>query len=74
MTEVLELTGSRAMAVALSVGLQFLYHLYYGLAGALTVSCALLVLAIYYLRTRRALPIVAAHGFIDVFGLLQLWR
>jgi membrane protease YdiL (CAAX protease family) len=72
-TEVIELTGSSTLAVALSVGVQFSYHLYYGWVGAISLSFVFLVLALYYVRSRRALPLIVAHGFFDVYALLRLW-
>jgi membrane protease YdiL (CAAX protease family) len=73
MTEVLDLTGSSTLAVALSVAVQFSYHLYYGWAGAISLSFLFLVLALYYVRSRSALPVIIAHGFFDVYALLRLW-
>jgi membrane protease YdiL (CAAX protease family) len=73
MTEVLDLTGSSALAVALSVAVQFSYHLYYGWAGALSLAFSFLIFALYYVRSRRALPIIVAHGFFDIYGLIRLW-
>jgi membrane protease YdiL (CAAX protease family) len=73
MTEVMELTGSAALAVALSVLVQFSYHLYYGWAGAITLSFQFLAFALFYALTRRALPVIIAHGFFDVYALSHLW-
>lgn len=73
MTEVMELTGSSTLAIGLSVGVQFTYHLYYGWAGAISLSFLFLVLALYYARSRRALPVIVAHGYLDVYGLIRLW-
>jgi membrane protease YdiL (CAAX protease family) len=73
MTEVLDLTGSSLLAVALSVAVQFSYHLYYGWAGAITLSFQFLTFALYYSRSRRALPIIVAHGFFDISALMRLW-
>jgi membrane protease YdiL (CAAX protease family) len=72
MTEVIQLTGSSTLAVVLSVGVQFSYHLYYGWAGAISMSFPFVVLALYYARSRFALPIIVAHGFFDVYALLRL--
>jgi membrane protease YdiL (CAAX protease family) len=72
-TEIIELTGSSALAVVLSVVVQFSYHLYYGWGGAASLSFLFLVLALYYVRSRCALPIIVAHGFFDIFALLRLW-
>jgi membrane protease YdiL (CAAX protease family) len=60
------------LAVLLSVALQFSYHLYYGWYGAASVSCSFLLFSLYYARTRKALPIVVAHGLIDVYGMIRL--
>jgi membrane protease YdiL (CAAX protease family) len=73
MTEVFELTGSSLLAASLSVAIQFSYHLYYGWAGAIALSFVFLVLALYYARTRRALPIIVAHGYFDISALIRLW-
>jgi membrane protease YdiL (CAAX protease family) len=72
MTEITELTGSTVWAVILSVVVQFSYHLYYGWAGAISLSFQFLVFALYYAYSRRALPVVLAHGFFDVYGMLRL--
>jgi membrane protease YdiL (CAAX protease family) len=73
MTDVLELTGSAMLAVVASTVLQFSYHLYYGWIGALSLSMGFLVSSLYYLRTRRATPIIVAHGIVDLAGLARLW-
>jgi len=72
MTEITELTGSTVWAVILSVVVQFSYHLYYGWAVAISLSFQFLVFALYYAYSRRALPVVLAHGFFDVYGMLRL--
>jgi len=73
MTEVLDLTGSSTLAVASSVAVQFSYHLYYGWAGAISLSFLFLVFALYYLRSRQALPVIVAHGVFDIYALVRLW-
>lgn len=73
MTEVMELTGSSTLAVALSVAVQFSYHLYYGWAGAIFLAFLFLIFSLYYDRTRRALPIIVAHGVFDIYALFRLW-
>jgi membrane protease YdiL (CAAX protease family) len=72
MTEITELTGSTVWAVILSVVVQFSYHLYYGWAVAISLSFQFLVFALYYAYSRRALPVVLAHAFFDVYGMLRL--
>jgi membrane protease YdiL (CAAX protease family) len=73
MTEVIELTGSGTLAVVLSVFAQFSYHLYYGWGGAISVAFFFLALALYYVRSRRALPVIVAHGLSDIYALIRLW-
>ncbi len=73
MTEIMDLTGSAMLAIATSVLLQASYHLYYGWFGALSLSFQFLIFAIYYATRRRALPLIVAHGFFDLYGLMRLW-
>jgi len=73
MTEVLELTGSATLAVLLSVGIQTVYHLYYGWWFAIALTFQFLIFTLYYVRWRRALPIVVAHGLFDLYGVLRLF-
>ena len=75
MTEVLGLTGSGALAVLVSVGVQTLYHLYQGVPMALAHGATFSVFSLYYLRTRRIAPVVLAHLYGDVGALtLSLLR
>lgn len=73
MTEVADLTGSSALAIAASVLFQSSYHLYYGWAGAASMAFMFLALSLYYARKRRALPIIVAHAFFDIYALIRLW-
>jgi membrane protease YdiL (CAAX protease family) len=73
MTEVADLTGSSALAVAASVLFQSSYHLYYGWAGATSIAFMFLALSLYYARSRRALPIIVAHTFFDIYAIIRLW-
>src|ERR1700687_6389824 len=61
MAEVVDLTGSLALAVTLSVVVQFSYHLYYGWEGAIALSFQFLAFALYYAHSRRILPVIVAH-------------
>jgi len=72
MTEVRELTGSATAAVFLSWAVQTSYHLYYGWAGALGLGFLFLTFSVYYAKTRRATPVIVAHGLFDLLALLQL--
>jgi len=70
MSEVSELTGSLDLAVALSVIIQYSYHLYYGWMGAISMSFMFLVFALYYALSRRILPVIVAHALLDIIGVI----
>lgn len=72
MTEIRGLTGSATLATAISVGIQGSYHLYYGWTTALLLTFLFLVFALYFARWGRAMPVVVAHEFFDLMGLLGL--
>jgi len=61
MTEVIELAGSAALAIGLSVLLQDVYHLYQGVFAFVTHLWGFLIYAVFYWKTRRATPLVLAH-------------
>ncbi len=71
MSEVMDLGGSRALAVLVSVALQVSYHLYQGAARSIAVAAIFTVFSIYFARTRRIFPIVIAHFCIDAYALLR---
>jgi membrane protease YdiL (CAAX protease family) len=73
MTELIDLTGSSALAIAVSVALQFSYHLYYGWWNALSLAFQFLIFALFFAASRRALPIITAHALFDLYALLRLW-
>jgi membrane protease YdiL (CAAX protease family) len=73
MTEIMDLTGSSALAVLVSVLVQASYHLYYGWYGASVLVFAFLVLALHYARYRRALPVIVAHELYDLVVFIHLW-
>lgn len=73
MTEIKALTGSWTLSVSLSVMVQTAYHLYYGWTVALALGCLFLVFSIFYARTRKATPLVVAHGLFDWIGVLRLF-
>jgi membrane protease YdiL (CAAX protease family) len=72
MTEVQALTGSWVLATAASVAVQTSYHLYYGWVGALAVGAQFLVFSVYYAKTRRATPVIVAHGVFDLLATAML--
>jgi membrane protease YdiL (CAAX protease family) len=64
--------ASTALGITLLVRL--LYHTYQGPLGALGVVLFGAVLGIYYQRSRRLFPVVAAHVITDAIALGSMWR
>jgi len=73
-TELIDLRKSVVLATLISLALQTSYHLYYGVAGALTVGCGLTIFAIYYAMSGRLIPVILAHMLWDLTALLDTWH
>ena len=71
MSEVIDLGGSRTLAVIISVAVQMSYHLYQGLASVLSLTFLFAVFSIHYVRTRRIVPVILAHLCLDLFSLFR---
>jgi membrane protease YdiL (CAAX protease family) len=67
-------TRSVSFAVNVSVALRLAYHLYQGPFGAITIIPFGLIFACWFARTGRLWPLVIAHGFFDLGGLLAYVR
>jgi membrane protease YdiL (CAAX protease family) len=65
-TEVIELTGQVALAVLASACLQALYHLYQGSYAAMLHSLTFMISSVYYVKYRRATPLVLGHFLYDM--------
>jgi membrane protease YdiL (CAAX protease family) len=65
-SEASALIGSSALAVVFSVLLQTSYHLYQGLPYALAAGVIFLLFSVYYVRTRRIIPVILAHFMLDL--------
>jgi membrane protease YdiL (CAAX protease family) len=72
-TEVVDLTGDVLLAVLASTCFQALYHLYQGSYATLLSAGTFLIYSIYYVRTRRATPILLAH-FVHNLVVYGMWR
>jgi membrane protease YdiL (CAAX protease family) len=70
MTELIDLRKSVLPAIVISIMVQTSYHLYYGVAGAMVVGSGLTVLAIYFAKSRRLMPVILAHMLWDSTALL----
>jgi membrane protease YdiL (CAAX protease family) len=60
-----------AFAVNASTALRVAYHLYQGPAGAISMIPFGLLFGWCFARTGRLWPLVVAHGFFDLAGLLS---
>jgi len=70
-TELRQLTGSAAIAIAASVAIQFSYHLYQGVPAAVSYIPVFLIFSIYYQRTNRIFPVALAHVVMDFIVLFH---
>lgn len=68
-SELVSLTIPIWLATVVSVVLQTSYHVYYGLAGALTISGVFIVFGLYYARSRKLLPVMLGHLFVDLLAV-----
>jgi len=57
-------------AVVASALLRGSYHLYQGIGGFVGNAIMGVVFALFYLRTRRLLPLIIAHTLLDVVAYL----
>ena len=66
MTELIELRQPLWLATVASILVQTSYHVYYGFAGAVSLSGFFILLAVYFAFSRRLLPVILAHMYWDV--------
>ena len=71
MTEIKALTRSAVLAVVISTALQTSYHFYQGAQLAMGHAVTFLVFSVFYARTNRLTPVILAHMFMDVSGVLH---
>jgi Type II CAAX prenyl endopeptidase Rce1-like len=74
MSEITALGGRATVAVAASVGLQLLYHLYQGVPRALAIAGGSLVCSLFYQRYRCIMPVILAHLVMDVLAVSHIVR
>jgi len=74
MTELIGLSCPVWLAALASIALQTSYHLYYGVAGALSVGGGFTVCAIYFAKSRRLMPVLLSHFLWDVAATYLTWH
>jgi membrane protease YdiL (CAAX protease family) len=68
MSEIISWKKSALLAGLVSVSVQALYHIYQGVPNMLAIAALFSVYAIYYGKTRRILPVILAHFYVDVIS------
>ena len=71
MSEVMNLGGSRTLAVLVSVSLQMSYHFYQGIVRSIGVAAIFVVFSLYFAKTRRIAPVILAHFCLDALALVK---
>lgn len=62
-------TRGLAFAANASLALKLTYHLYQGEYAVVSVLPVIAVFTLWFVRTRRLVPVMLAHALIDVYGL-----
>jgi membrane protease YdiL (CAAX protease family) len=69
-SEVKWFTQNAPLAIAISVFIQGIGHLYQGVFAAISVSILFLTFSIYYVKTSRITPVILAHLFYDIISMV----
>jgi membrane protease YdiL (CAAX protease family) len=70
MTRLRQLGWSSGVVIAASALLRGSYHLYQGFGGFIGNALMGVVFALFFLRTKRVMPLVVAHTLLDVFAFV----
>jgi membrane protease YdiL (CAAX protease family) len=71
MSEIMSVGGSAGIAIVASVAVQISYHLYQGIDHVIALTAVFTIFSIYYAQTRRIVPLILAHLFMDVIFLIR---
>jgi membrane protease YdiL (CAAX protease family) len=72
-TELVALTKLKWVAVIVPALFQGSYHLYQGRLTAISFTGMFLLFSIYFMKTRRLVPVVIAHTVFDLTLIWRLW-
>jgi membrane protease YdiL (CAAX protease family) len=70
LTRLRQVGSGPVAAVAISAALRGSYHLYQGVGAFFGNAVMGVVFALFFLRTKRVLPLVIAHTILDVFSFV----
>jgi len=73
MSEIIAWKHSALLAGIVSVVIQASYHIYQGVPNMISIAAVFSVYAIYYGKTRRILPVILAHLYVDAFSAAYLF-
>ena len=71
MREMFSLTGSKTVAVVVSVLFQTSYHLYQGVVPALLTALIFLLFSMFYIKTGNLTSVIVAHLVMDLAILVR---
>nr|WP_246320496.1 CPBP family intramembrane glutamic endopeptidase [Paenibacillus qinlingensis] len=71
-TESKYLLKNEEISVLISTVIQTSYHLYQGLIPALYAGIMFFVFSIYFVKSRRIVPVILVHLFFDFIAMLEL--
>ncbi len=74
MSEIISWKHSALFAGIVSVVIQASYHIYQGVPNMISIAALFSVYAIYYGKTRRILPVILAHLYVDAFSAAYLFH
>lgn len=72
MSEMLALGSGPILAVVVSVVVQMSYHVYQGTLRGIVLAVGFTVSSIFFLKTKRIVPVVLAHLWLDAYALIRL--
>jgi membrane protease YdiL (CAAX protease family) len=71
MSELMDMTKSKVLAVVASVLLQSSYHIYQGVLNTMMLSVGFLMMSIYFAKTKRIAPVIIMHLILDAQVLFR---
>ncbi|WP_171686452.1 CPBP family intramembrane glutamic endopeptidase [Paenibacillus planticolens] len=73
-TETKYLFKKEEISVLISTLIQTSYHLYQGLIPALYAGIMFFIFSIYFVKSRRIVPVIIVHLFFDFMAMLDLGK
>jgi len=71
MSEMMALGRGPILAVLASVVIQMSYHVYQGTLRGIALAVGFTISSIFFLKTKRIVPVVLAHLWVDAYALIR---